>query len=886
MHGMKAVCQRQLASYLANPLGYVFILVFVFLVNCLIFLPKEFYIRNVADLSMLEGQMPWLLAVLLSAIGMNAWTQEREQGTEELLLTLPLTIWEAFLGKYLAVLIFFTCALVCSMSSVVMLWWLGNPDLGLLLANYCGWWLMGAAFAALSLAVSVLVSTQAISFVCSLVVCGVALFIGQIWDWGSAFDRGLFSLADVGMTLTAVCAGFALALLLLSSRRWRQQNRSQRRWQLLLLCSAVVLSINIAAMGKRWNWSLDMTVEGLSSLSEASAAIVDEIEAPIALTVVLSQDMPDELRIQSRSLTDMCTALQQRMGGRLELQIIRPDDPLTSLGQYVQDNYHVSPRQVRTETLAGTRAVSVFMGAFLQSGAASQRIPFFERGMSAEYELVRAIRAIQQTLLRQKKVIGVVSTEIELLEHYSALSQQMRPAWQLIDELRKQYEVREVNPNQPIDQQLDALVVPLPSGLTAAQLQHLHHFIWQGGPTLLLADPMPILVMEEMQRYDIALAPSLPRYDRYAEDGVSKEPKGNIQALYRSLGLEHANNKIAWAQFRPDASLPDLPPEFVWMNEASASFMESPVTRGLETMMCIYPGYVLKRDGSEMQVETLLRIGGDVQWGSNPFSDYFNTQGERYQFQTEVVREPRIDPGPPLAVSVRGAMPSAFAYEDVDVGARSGSDTRVIMVCDLDLAHDRFYTMARRMNQKDSSDFQKIWASIRNVQFIGNAIDVLAGEDELLALRGRRQRYRSLRRIDRLRQDLRQKKLADKQKLESAVREEIASIQEDFDKQKQSIASRSDIDAYSQRNQLALLQKEHVAYIRRFTESQNKKLAEVMRVAEIEEQRAIKSYQRTVSYAAVGFPSAILGLILIIVMSRRLARERSVIPASRLRGSS
>jgi hypothetical protein len=321
------------------------------------------------------------------------------------------------------------------------------------------------------------------------------------------------------------------------------------------------------------------------------------------------------------------------------------------------------------------------------------------------------------------------------------------------------------------------------------------------------------------------------------------------------------------------------------MNNDIGSFMNSDITSGLDTMMCIYPGYVQKREQTAMRVETLLRIGSDVQWGANDFSDYLVRQGESYQFQTEVTRSNRVDPGPPLAVEIFGAMPSAFSYDDVSSGAMSGSDAHVIMVCDLDLAHDRFYTMARRMNQQDSSDFQKIWASIRNVQFIGNAIDVLAEEADLLQLRGRQARYRSLKRIDKLRQTLRGKKIQDKQELEDRVRSEIATIKKNFEEQQLAIVQRMDLDAYSQRNQIALLQKEHLSYLKRFTESQNKKLSELMRDADIEEQRAIKSYQRTVSYAAIGIPSALLLLLLLIIMSRRLARERSVIPTSRLRGA-
>ena len=754
------VCRRQLYSLLSNPMGYLFIVVFVFAVNAFCFIPDQFYRRNIADLAMLEGVMPWLLAVLIAAIGMNAWSSEREQGTEELLLTLPLRIQDAVFGKFLAIFLFFSIALLCSMSSVCVLWYLGDPDLGLLMANYFGWWSMGAAFAALSLSMSVCMGNQAMSFVAGLGVCCLAILLGSFLDWGAAFNRGMFSLKDIGLSVAFIVIGLAISLSVLASRRWFSDERADRRWQLLACIAAIVCAVNVSRMAERWNWYVDMTSAGLSSLSDAGKNIVANIDDELELHVIISAAVPDELKVRSRELLDMAQAVKKVMGASLDIHIHRPSDPLTEEGRYVQEHYGVEARQVDTETVAGRQSMAVFLGAYIQSAGEEQRIPYFESGLSIEYELIRALRHVSEDQSASRRIIGVVSTEIDMLEHFSQVHGQMRKAWDFVEELRKQYDVREVNPDFALDASLDAIVVPLPSGLTPEQLNNVYAFIQAGGRALILADPMPILLLEEYQRYGIAIAPSLPRYDRFAKDETAAQTeKCQIQDLWQALGIQLPMDQIAWSVFKPDASLPELPQEFVWLREDVGCFPNAPVMNGVDTMMGIYPGYIRPAPGTALDIQPLITIAPDAGWGTNPFSDYLKGDAKRYQFNRNIVRVKTNDPEPALAVSISGALPVTLGDKSA---AKSEQAARIIVLSDLDMAHDRFFSMAKRMNIKESSDFQKIWASIRNVQFLANSIDTLVGNQDLLALRSRHARYRSLTRLDALRQETRAQKYKSK----------------------------------------------------------------------------------------------------------------------------
>ena len=168
---MASVFKRELASYFATPVAYVFIVIFLFITGIFTFQLGSFYERGQADLRPFFDFHPWLYLFLIPAISMRLWAEERKQGTLELLLTLPIPLWVSVLAKFLAAWAFAGIALILTFPMWLTVRYLGDPDNGVILAAYIGSFLMAGGFLAIGSAVSALTRNQVIAFVITVVFC-------------------------------------------------------------------------------------------------------------------------------------------------------------------------------------------------------------------------------------------------------------------------------------------------------------------------------------------------------------------------------------------------------------------------------------------------------------------------------------------------------------------------------------------------------------------------------------------------------------------------------------------------------------------------------------------------------------------------------------------
>ena len=227
MHSTLVIFRRELASYFATPLAYVFIVIFLVLAGAFTFFLGNFFDRGQADLQPFFTFHPWLYLVLIPALAMRLWAEERKSGTIELFLTLPISIGAAVMGKFLASWAFSGIALALTFPFWITVDYLGNPDNGVILASYIGSFLMAGAFLAVGAALSALTKNQVIAFVITAAVCfvftvsGSAIVLGFLTDWApeailtavssfsflshfSAIVRGVIDLRDAVFFLSVI----------------------------------------------------------------------------------------------------------------------------------------------------------------------------------------------------------------------------------------------------------------------------------------------------------------------------------------------------------------------------------------------------------------------------------------------------------------------------------------------------------------------------------------------------------------------------------------------------------------------------------------------------------------------------------------------------------
>lgn len=239
---IRSIFKRELASYFITPIAYVFIFVFLVLSSAFTFYLGQFFERGQADLSPFFNFHPWLYLFLVPAVSMRLWSEERKSGSIELLLTLPVNLWEAVLAKFLAGWVFIGLALGGTFPLWLSVAYLGEPDHGVIVSSYIGSWLMAGAFLAIGSCMSALTKSQIIAFILTgsvsllFVLAGFPLVLDFFDPWVAqwaldtlsglsvlnhfvAITRGVVALKDGLYFVSMMMLWLYLTVLVLEAKR-------------------------------------------------------------------------------------------------------------------------------------------------------------------------------------------------------------------------------------------------------------------------------------------------------------------------------------------------------------------------------------------------------------------------------------------------------------------------------------------------------------------------------------------------------------------------------------------------------------------------------------------------------------------------------------------
>jgi ABC-2 type transport system permease protein len=175
---IKCIAKRELNGYFTSPVAYVFIVIFLLLTGFFTFMIGAFFERGEASLNYFFVWHPWLYLFLVPAMGMRLWSEERRQGTLELLFTMPITPWQAIVGKFIASVLFLALALVLTFPLFITVNYLGTPDNGVIFGGYLGSLLLASAYLAITSMTSAMTRNQVISFIVSVVLCLFLILAG------------------------------------------------------------------------------------------------------------------------------------------------------------------------------------------------------------------------------------------------------------------------------------------------------------------------------------------------------------------------------------------------------------------------------------------------------------------------------------------------------------------------------------------------------------------------------------------------------------------------------------------------------------------------------------------------------------------------------------
>jgi len=900
---VKAVARRDLRMYFNSPSGYVFITLFIFMSAAAAFWQDRFFLQNLANLDQLNSVFPYLLVFFIPALTMGVWSEEKKLGTDELLLTLPVSDVEVVLGKYLAVLGIYTVSLGLSLSYVLVLFYLGSPDLGLMFGNYTGYWLAGAALIAVGMLASLLTRNATIAFILaglfcvSLVTAGgavgsvfpgferSAMALGVFLHFDD-FAKGIVSLSGVVYFIAVGSFFLYLNVMVLSRRHWPARADGYPMWmhQVVRGVAIVIALIGLGVLVARFSVRVDVTAEQLHSLSDETRALLAELpeDRPVFIQAYVSPVVPEPF-VQTRSnLISVLEEIDAIGGARVEV-LIHDTEAFTDAAREARETFGIGPRPVRNVSTARSEVEQVYLGVAFTCGAEEQVVGFFDVGLPAEYEIMRSIRVVARA---DRKRIGVVATMANLFGGTNFQQNQFTPQWSVVTELRKQYDVVEISPEMAISQDVDALLVPLPSSLQTDEQGFVADYIRSGKPALILVDPLPAV--------NPTLSPTEWVGDgnpfTYPPGQPRPGPRGNVREWIGRLGVDWEPTRIVWDSYNPHPELAHMPEDVVFLgagNGNDATFSSAdPMTSHLQELVLLYPGQLGPTDDLRYEFEALLRSGNAS--GTN---GYFSlVRGSPYG--------PQVNPSPPrrqddddyiMAARVRFVgNDTAVASENTpgnredngdegtedtdDLSVAPAGEVDIIVVADLDFVSEQFFAI--REQAPGGLNFD-------NITFFLNAMDTLLEEDSFIDLRSRRARHRTLERVEAQTAEYIQQRTTEERQAEVDAEQALTDAQQRLNDRVEELQGRTDIDA--QTKQIMVRNLEEVENRRLSVLSTNINTEKDTRIQASREnmESQVRQIQTSIKTFAILLPPVPVILLGIVIFARRQRRERKGAAAAR-----
>ena len=917
---LKAIFKRDFVSYFSSPTGYVFICVFVVLSALATFWPPEFFASNLANLDQLSRWLPFIMLVFIPAITMSIWAEERRQGTDELLLTSPASDFDVVLGKYFAGVAIFTVSLMFSAFSIFLVfkWGLGDPDGGLFISTFIGYWFIGIAMIAIGMVASFLTDNLTVGFILGtlfnlpLALFGVAGWFVTNSSWADVirrwsamerfqdFERGVIGIGGVTYFIALALVMLYLCMILIGRRHWQSRGDSRGLFGHYAVRAIALLGLAIGAteIAQTHNWLYaDISSEQLSSLSDDTVQILHDLRdnkdiKTIKIDAYVSPQVPTEYADTKLNLLAALAEMRSLSGNKIQVN----KHEIENYGPEAlkaEDNFGITPQEVLINEGGEQSREEFFLGAAITSGMGKVVIPFIDKGIPVEYELVRSISTVTQ---EKRLKVGIVDTGISFVNPSSNREQEFA----LITELRKQYDIGDepVDPTKPIKDKYDVLIAIQPSMLGPQEMDHFVDAVRKGIPTLILEDPMPYFFPPEVAG---TAEPKQSPGMMGMFGGGRPQPKGDINQLWRTLGIDFQPTEVIWQDYQPENTLRgQIDSQWIFVDQGNGAIdplnSENIITSGMNQVLLVYPGSLSPEEDSKLNFEGLVVTGGegsgvvDTQairrrgMNHRTFRHLADSYTHILAAHIHGVRqdeEQLLDSLTSVTNSLQTQEPNAegpaagnaTAEEE---GTKEGTPIQAVVVADIDWIIPDFFAIRQSGNRE-------LLTATQNVTFILNIIDTLAGDDRFISIRKRAPVHRTLAKIDEATRANRQKALDEEKEFLAEIQAGIAEAQQAFQEKVDSVKKTEGLSQMQIEQQIDIV-----------TQQEQKKLQAELRSIEADRGRKLKlidsnlkqeisSVQNLYKRFAILIPPIPPLLVALYVFFRRREAEREGIAKIRMR---
>ena len=517
---IKTIARRELSAYFASPVAYVFIVIFLLITGFFTFMEGNFFERGQANLDAFFMWHAWLYLFLVPCVGMRLWAEERRVGTLELLLTKPITSWQAILGKFVASWVFLALALALTFPVFITVNYLGAPDNGVIISAYLGSMLMAGTYLAISCMTSAMTRNQVISFILSVVICLFLVLCGfppvtnlllrldrpwlvelvsslSVMTHFQPFTTGIIDSRDVIFFLLVIAfALFTNGVIIRSHQHSRDDYRKRKSFESALyslggVAAMFVVLVSLYIVSSTIKARFDITADKTHTLSAGTKHILHHLDSKVTVRFYCSQSqnaMAPALRTYARRVEDLLLEYQQEVAhghGQLVLQKLdpKPDSDL-------EDSARLDG--VEGRSTGPFDSDKIYLGLVVSLLDQKFSLPFLapERERLLEYDISRALARVLEP---SRPVVGIMSG---LPVWGDAPDPLMRPnsnrqeEWAFVTELKHDFTLKEIPlTTSKIDDDVQVLVVAHPVDITDAAQYAIDQFVLRGGKLIAFLDP-------------------------------------------------------------------------------------------------------------------------------------------------------------------------------------------------------------------------------------------------------------------------------------------------------------------------------------------------------------------------------------------------------------